>query len=204
MSWIVHVDASLVVVNKPTGLLSVPGRGVDKQDCAWQRVRSVCADALVVHRLDLATSGLLLFARGAAAQRRLSLAFEQRRVHKRYVAVVDGEPDGEAGVIELPLGADWPNRPRQQVDHVRGRPSITRWRVLSRQADGRARIEFEPLTGRSHQLRVHAAAMGWPIVGDALYGRQDSAPRLLLHASELALPHPVEDCASGWSSSAPF
>ncbi len=208
MSWIVHVDTDLVVVNKPAGLLSVPGRGADKLDCAWHRVQQVWPDALVVHRLDMATSGLLLFARGALAQRQLSAAFEQRWVHKRYVAVVAGEPDGESGLIDLPLGADWPNRPRQQVDHARGRPSTTRWQVLGHEGPGRTRIAFEPVTGRSHQLRVHAAAMGWPIVGDCLYGRpvDESAPepRLLLHASELALPHPPDAPVRVWSSPPPF
>jgi tRNA pseudouridine32 synthase/23S rRNA pseudouridine746 synthase len=211
MSWIVHVDASLVVVNKPAGLLSVPGRGPDKQDCAWHRVRADWPDARVVHRLDMATSGLLLFARGAQAQRTSSSAFANRQVHKRYVAIVCGEPPGESGEIGLPLAPDWPNRPRQQVDWVRGRPSLTRWRVLAREARGCTRIEFEPVTGRSHQLRVHAAAMGWPIAGDPLYGPvhpQTQAPlpdgRLMLHASELALPHPDTGEVLVICSGAPF
>jgi tRNA pseudouridine32 synthase/23S rRNA pseudouridine746 synthase len=191
MSWLLHVDADLVVVNKPAGLLSVPGRGADKQDCAWARVRATCADAQVVHRLDMATSGLLLFARGPAAQRALSRAFEERHVFKRYEALVDGDPGADAGEIDLPLAADWPRRPLQVVDLQRGKPALTRWRVLFRERPGRTRIAFEPVTGRSHQLRVHAAAMGWPIAGDALYGQAASAPRLLLHACELRLPHPA-------------
>ncbi len=207
MSWIVHADAGLVVVNKPAGMLSVPGRGLDKQDCAWSRAQLAWPDALVVHRLDMATSGLLLFARGTAAQSRLGRAFENRSVHKRYVAVVDGEPQDDAGAIDLPVAADWPNRPRQQIDLARGKPSLTRWRVLSRPGDGRTRVEFEPVSGRTHQLRVHAAAMGWPIVGDALYGQpacNAAEPRLLLHASELTLAHPLDGRSIGWTSAPPF
>lgn len=201
-----HLDADLVVVNKPAGLLSVPGRGPERADCAWARVRALVPDAQVVHRLDMATSGLLLFGRGAAMQRVLSIAFADRRVHKRYVAVVEGGPATDAGEVDLPLIADWPNRPRQKVDRALGKPSLTRWRVLARDG-GRTRLALEPVTGRSHQLRVHTAAMGWPIVGDALYGdsaRTDPEPRLLLHASELALPHPLDGRALGWTSPAPF
>ncbi len=205
MDWIVHADTGLVVVNKPAGLLSVPGRGADKQDCAWSRVQAGWPDALVVHRLDMATSGLLLFARGGALQRSLSIAFAQRDVHKRYVALVDGTPDADAGQIDLPLAADWPNRPRQRVDMVRGKPSSTRWLVLDRDPSGRTRMAFEPVTGRSHQLRVHAAAMGWPIAGDALYGpASPTAPRLMLHASELSLAHPATGQQLHWVSPAPF
>lgn len=185
-----HVDDRLVVIAKPAGLLSVPGRGEHKQDCASARVQVRFADALIVHRLDQATSGLLLFARGAQAQRELSADFAQRRVGKTYVALVAGRLQGE-GLIDLPLAADWPNRPRQQVDPVHGKPSQTRWRALAH-TDGLTRVELRPLTGRSHQLRVHLAALGHPIVGDTLYAPPDIAalrPRLLLHASELHLPH---------------
>lgn len=205
MDWIVHADEALVVVVKPEGLLSVPGRGAGKQDCAWSRVRSRFADALVVHRLDQATSGLMVFARGASAQRALSMAFEGRRVAKRYVALVDGGPADERGEIDLPLAADWPLRPRQKVDPQHGKPSSTRWRVLAREPGGRTRVEFEPLTGRSHQLRVHAAAMGWPIVGDALYGSGEAdRGRLMLHASDLVVPHPLDGRPMGWHSSPGF
>lgn len=192
---IVHCDAEIVVVDKPSGLLSVPGRGDDKQDCASARVQARFPDALIVHRLDMSTSGLLLFARGAAAQRELSLEFAERRVDKRYIAIVDGEVAADDAVdawreIDLPLICDWPNRPRQIVDHAIGKPSQTRWRVLARMP-GRTRIELEPLTGRTHQLRVHLQALGHPICGDALYGPQapaaPTAPRLLLHASRLHL-----------------
>jgi len=205
MSWIVHADTGLVVVNKPAGLLSVPGRGADKQDCAWLRVRAGWPDALVVHRLDMATSGLLLFARGAARQRAVSMAFARRDVHKRYEALVDGSPAGDAGEIDLPLAADWPNRPRQQVDRMHGKPSLTRWRVVSRGPAGQTRVSLEPVTGRSHQLRVHAAAMGWPVTGDPLYGPVEAtAARLMLHACELTLTHPDSGQRVQWLAPAPF
>lgn len=181
---VLHACERLVIVDKPAGLLSVPGR--TEPDCASARVQALYADALIVHRLDQATSGLLLFARGAQAQRELSADFAARRVGKVYVAVVAGRLEG-AGLIDQPLGADWPNRPRQQVDPVRGKPSQTRWRVLGHEG-GHTRVALEPLTGRSHQLRVHLAHLGHAILGDALYAAPPIAaasPRLLLHASEL-------------------
>jgi tRNA pseudouridine32 synthase/23S rRNA pseudouridine746 synthase len=184
---IVHVDAQLIAIDKPAGLLSVPGRGEDKQDCAWRRVQALYPEALVVHRLDQATSGLLLFARSLEAQRLLSRQFEQRQIGKRYTAVVWGELAQQQGEINLPLGADWPNRPRQQVDHEQGRPSLTRWRRLQ-VANGQTRLQLEPETGRAHQLRVHCLAIGHAIVGDALYDPARPAPRLLLHAEGLQLP----------------
>jgi len=188
---VMHVDDACIVVDKPAGLLSVPGRGADKADCLSVRVQAQFTDALVVHRLDMATSGLMLFARGAPAQRALSRAFAQRETHKRYVAIVSGRLDGEAGEIDLPLAADWPNRPLQKIDHEGGRASLTRWRVLARE-ESRTRLELEPVTGRAHQLRVHLRAIGHPIVGDALYAPDGGdAPRLMLHASALRFAHPV-------------
>lgn len=181
---IVHVDADLVVIDKPAGLLSVPGR--TEPDCASARVQALYPDALVVHRLDQATSGLLMFARGADAQRALSADFAERRVHKVYTAIVGGRLKGE-GLIDLPLAADWPNRPRQQVDTVHGKPSQTRWRHLASEG-AHSRVALEPITGRSHQLRVHLAALGHPIMGDGLYAPPalaQASTRLLLHASEL-------------------
>jgi len=210
---LVYGDAQLLVVDKPAGLLSVPGRGADKQDCAAARVRRDHPDALVVHRLDMATSGLLLMARGTVVQRTLSRAFEQRQVRKRYVALAAGHiappcaADGW-GCIELPLIADWPNRPRQMVDAAHGRPSRTRWRVLDHEAGLDAtRVELEPVTGRSHQLRVHLMALGHPILGDALYAPpavHGRSPRLLLHASELELDHPGTGERMRWRSPVPF
>jgi tRNA pseudouridine32 synthase/23S rRNA pseudouridine746 synthase len=207
---LVHVDAHCIVVDKPAGLLCVPGRGEGKQDCLAARVQAVYPDALVVHRLDMATSGLWLMARGTEMQRQLSRAFEQREVRKRYAAVVAGTLPAHDGwhTIDLPLSADWPNRPRQQVDHERGRPSVTRWRAggPGPLADT-TRVELEPVTGRSHQLRVHLQAIGHPILGDALYAPPSlphAAPRLLLHACELRLAHPASGELMHWSSPAPF
>jgi len=208
-----HADAALLVLDKPAGLLAVPGRGADKQDCASARAQAQWPDALIVHRLDMATSGLLLMARGAAMQRTLSMAFESRTVHKRYVALVPGHmppPATDWGEIALPLQSDWPNRPRQRVD-VHGKPSQTRWRVLAHETDAQGRpqtrLELEPVTGRTHQLRVHLQAIGHPILGDALYADADTrarCPRLQLHASELALTHPVTGEALHWHSPPPF
>lgn len=201
-------DAHLVAVDKPAGLLSVPGRGPGKQDCAAVRVRHDYPDALVVHRLDMATSGLFLMARGADMQRRLGLAFEQRRVGKRYVAVVAGLVEQDEGSVDLPLLVDWPRRPLQKVDPVAGKQSLTRWRVLERNAAANCtRVELEPLTGRSHQLRVHMLAIGHPMIGDALYAPpavRQLAPRLMLHATRLEFAHPATGAPITLESPAPF
>jgi tRNA pseudouridine32 synthase/23S rRNA pseudouridine746 synthase len=190
---VIFADAALIVVDKPAGMLAVPGRGADKQDCVATRVQAMFTDALVVHRLDQATSGVLLFARGAHMQSALAKAFARRAVTKRYVAVVHGDLAADAGSIDLPLAADWPARPRQQVNHAQGKPALTHYRVLARHADGTSRVELQPVTGRTHQLRVHLAAIGHPIVGDALYASAAAQPacdRLLLHAASLAFAHP--------------
>lgn len=187
-------------------MLAVPGRGADKQDCLSVRVAALWPEALVVHRLDMATSGLILFARGASAQRRLNEAFARREVDKRYIAVVHGRLAADAGEVDAPLAADWPNRPRQQIDTVHGRPALSRWRVLAHDAAcGRTRVELQPVTGRSHQLRVHMLSLGHPIVGDALYGDDaTSEPRLLLHAARLAFAHPHDGRACAFSCPPPF
>jgi tRNA pseudouridine32 synthase/23S rRNA pseudouridine746 synthase len=208
MPPLIHVDDALIAADKPADLLSVPGRGPENADCLSARLQAVHADALIVHRLDMATSGLIAFARGAEVQRALSIAFAERRVAKTYVAVVDGLMRADTGEIDLPLIADWPNRPRQMVDMVRGKPSRTRWRVLARDtARCRTRVELEPVTGRSHQLRVHLQAIGHPILGDTLYAPPavaESAPRLLLHASRLRLAHPVDGTTLDLHSPPPF
>ena len=201
-----------MVLDKPAGLLTVPGRGEDKQDCLAARARSLWPDALVVHRLDMATSGLVVMGRGPVMQRRLSIAFQERAVQKRYEAVVAGvmaapAAGGGWGVIDLPLSADWPNRPRQKID-PHGRPCVTRWRVLEAEpARQRTRVELEPVTGRSHQLRVHLSGIGHAILGDTLYAPSPDAaraPRLLLHAKTLAFAHPASGAALRFDSDVPF
>ncbi|MEO7151405.1 MAG: RluA family pseudouridine synthase [Burkholderiaceae bacterium] len=202
-----HVDAALLVIVKPSGLPAVPGRAVGLADCASTRVQSRYADARVVHRLDMATSGLMLLARGADAQRTLNRQFAQRTVAKTYIALVAGQlaPQGE---IALPLAADWPARPKQKVDPVHGKPSLTHWRVLDHDpARDVSRLELTPVTGRSHQLRVHLQALGHPILGDTLYAPpevQALAPRLMLHASRLGVLHPVSMLPLRFESAAPF
>lgn len=190
-----YVDPALLVVNKPSGLLSVPGRGDDKQDCLARRVQAAFPEARIVHRLDLHTSGLLIMARGSPMQRQLSRLFAARRIEKRYLAVVEGALPAGNGIIELPLLADWPRRPRQKVDFVAGKPARTRYRLLQYDpVDDASRVALWPETGRTHQLRVHLQAIGHPIVGDTLYGSRAAAlpkTRLLLHADYLSLPHPL-------------
>jgi tRNA pseudouridine32 synthase / 23S rRNA pseudouridine746 synthase len=194
-NFIIHADESFIVINKPSGLLSVPGRGPDKADCAAIRVQQTFPDALTVHRLDMETSGLMLFARGIDAQRALSRAFENRQVKKHYIAVVDGLMQVDSGEINLPLICDWPNRPRQIVDHTTGKPSLTRYRVLSRdEVTQTTHVELSPVTGRSHQLRVHLASIGHCILGDSLYATTEAraaSTRLLLHAKFLKFAHPI-------------
>ncbi|WP_235835035.1 RluA family pseudouridine synthase [Piscinibacter terrae] len=204
---LVYADDAMVAVDKPAGMLSVPGRGEHKRDCAALRVAQRWPNALIVHRLDMGTSGLLVFARGAQAQRTMSMSFAGRSVHKRYEAVVQGLVAQDEGEIDLPLIADWPNRPLQKVDHDIGKPSLTRWQVMSRdEASGRTRLSLEPVTGRSHQLRVHLMSIGHPIVGDELYDpvRAAESTRMLLHACELRLPHPVSGQDLMLQSTVPF
>jgi len=199
-----YIDDALLVAEKPAGLLSVPGRSEENQDCVVARLQARYPDALTVHRLDQVTSGLLLHARGKAMQGALSMQFEQRSVSKRYEAVLEGLLEAEAGAVDLPLIVDWPNRPKQQVDHERGKPALTRWRVLDRDVQAqRTRVVLEPVTGRSHQLRLHMASLGHPIVGDVLYGATP-AQRVYLHACALAFTHPVTGAALAFESAAPF
>ncbi len=212
-----YADDKLLVLDKPAGLLCVPGRGPDKADCLSARAQALYPDALVVHRLDMGTSGLVVMARGAEAQRGLSAAFAERRVHKRYEALVAGVPDGTGADatgwndIHLPLIVDWPNRPRSKVDFALGKPSHTRWRQLAVQDVAGlgpcARLALEPVTGRSHQLRVHLVALGHPILGDELYAEGAAlaaAPRLLLHACAIDLPHPTSGRRLAFGSAPPF
>lgn len=202
---LVHADAALLVLDKPAGLLAVPGRGEAGRHnlMAWAQQR--WPDALVVHRLDMATSGLMLFARTPEAQRCLGTAFAERRIDKRYRAWVAGRLVEAEGCVELPLSADWPRRPRQKVDPDGGRPARTLWRRLRHDtARACSLVELEPVTGRSHQLRVHMAAIGHPILGDALYAPEHPAPRLMLHACRLALAHPDRGERCTFESAPPF
>ena len=203
---LIHVDEWLIVADKPSGLLSVPGRGPDKADCARSRLQDTYPDALTIHRLDMSTSGLLLFARSKEVQRALAAEFEQGRVEKSYLADVWGAPANETGLIDLPLINDWPNRPRQKVDHESGKPSQTRYEILDRRKNT-ARLKLTPLTGRTHQLRVHLAALGHPILGDDLYAHEEAlqmTPRLHLHATELHFRHPGTGVMSRYESRCPF
>lgn len=205
---LVFEDPHLLVFDKPAGLLSVPGRGTEKADCMASRVQQRFPEALVVHRLDMETSGLFLMARGGAMQKTLSGMFERREMHKIYLALVAGMLQHEHGRIELPLICDWPNRPLQKVDHQIGKPAMTRYELISfdplREA---SLVRLHPVTGRSHQLRVHMLALGHPIIGDRLYAPpaiQAQASRLMLHAASLAFTHPISGEALDLSAQAAF
>ena len=221
---LVFADDVLLVLDKPSGLLSVPGKGADKQDCLSARVQVEFPDALIVHRLDMATSGLMVMARGQKSQRTLSNAFANREVLKRYRAVVSGvisgiavQPHESWSVIDLPIALDWPRRPLRHIDPANGKPSQTDWQIDrdSPPVDGidfdrrkpSSRVLLRPITGRSHQLRVHLAAIGHPILGDTLYAPievQTQSARLLLHASSLTLTHPETGQILQFDSPPPF
>lgn len=206
MLSVIHLDDRLIVLDKPAGLLSVPGIGPEKADCLAVRVDAAFPGARVVHRLDRDTSGVILMARDAAAHREMSLQFQDRLVSKRYEAVVLGEPVDDDGVIDLPIRKDLDHKPRQMIDHEHGRPAVTRWRVLERLGE-RSRLGLEPLTGRSHQLRLHLQALGHPILGDDLYAPPEGfamADRLLLHATRLDVIHPETAAPLTFICPAPF
>ncbi|HKL69015.1 RluA family pseudouridine synthase [Salibaculum sp.] len=188
---IVHDDHEILLVDKPAGLLSVPGKGPHLADCLLARVQDAFPQALLVHRLDRDTSGLMVFALTPHAQRHLGQQFEKRRVKKTYVARVEGRLTPRTGIVDLPLIVDWPNRPRQKVDHETGRQAMTDWRVV-RAGAAESRVRLMPRTGRSHQLRVHMMALGHPILGDPFYARGAALDhtRLMLHSEALQLRHP--------------
>ena len=188
---ILFEDHQIVVVNKPEGLLSVPGRGDHLADCLISRVQEVFPTALLVHRLDRDTSGVIVFGLTPHAQRNLSMQFEKRSTKKTYVARVAGTIEQKMGTIDLPLIVDWENRPRQMVCHDTGRPAITDWRVVKAD-ETETRVRLMPKTGRSHQLRVHMLALGHPILGDPLYatGADADYDRMMLHSQELRVSHP--------------
>ena len=203
---ILFEDNSVLAVDKPEGLLTVPGKRPDLADCLFARVQSQYEDALLIHRLDLSTSGVVVFARNRAAQRNIGLQFERRHAEKIYHARVHGIVAPPAGKIELPLAADWPNRPLQKVDFDDGRPAVTEWEVLNFEQDA-SRLKLMPKTGRSHQLRVHMKEIGHPIIGDPLYGCSDSgiaADRLQLHAHLLRIRHPENGKEIAFTSPCPF
>tara|TARA_B110000240_G_scaffold120105_1_gene134306 strand:- start:92 stop:748 length:657 start_codon:yes stop_codon:yes gene_type:complete len=188
---VVHLDHEILVVNKPSGLLSVPGRGALLADCLITRIQSEYPTALLVHRLDRDTSGVMVFALSPNAQRHLGLQFEKRQTKKTYVARVWGQIKADTGTVDLPIIVDWPNRPKQMICHETGRAAVTDWQVINRNR-GETRVKLSPKTGRSHQLRIHMLALGHPILGDPFYGTPESqeATRLMLHSHRLRLRHP--------------
>jgi tRNA pseudouridine32 synthase/23S rRNA pseudouridine746 synthase len=190
---IIYQDEYIIAANKPQALLSVPGLGPDKQDCMISRLEKLIPEAKVVHRLDCYTSGIMLFAIGKEMQRALSRIFHDRKIHKEYIAIVKQWFDESDGVIKFPMRCDIDDRPRQIIDYEHGKSAITYWHVMQRNA-GMVRLLLKPETGRTHQLRVHCAAMGHPIIGDGLYGDDEvKQPRMLLHADNLLFEHPVSN-----------
>jgi tRNA pseudouridine32 synthase / 23S rRNA pseudouridine746 synthase len=199
---LLHEDAHLILLDKPSGLLTVPAKPPGPADCLEARLRAAFPEALLVHRLDRDTSGVIAFARTRLAQRHLGWQFERRQVTKTYVARVAGRVAGEAGRIDWALACDWPNRPRQMVTPL-GKPAVTDWEVIAREP-GATRLRLRPLTGRSHQLRVHLAALGHPILGDPFYGDPGAAPRLQLHAESLGFRHPLGGAHVAFRADTPF
>ncbi|MEO1160610.1 MAG: RluA family pseudouridine synthase [Pseudomonadota bacterium] len=200
---VIHMDDDLLVLDKPSGLLSVPGKGAELADCLEARVHKIHPNALTVHRLDRDTSGVFIMAMNPPAQRHLGLQFERRHLSKTYEAIVSGQVQADEGEIDLPLIADWPSRPLQKVCHETGKPALTWWRVLSRSATS-TRLELAPHTGRSHQLRVHLKEIGHPILGDPLYGDAAAAPRLMLHAHTLTVRQPTGGAVKTFCAQVPF
>ncbi len=206
---VIHADHEILVVDKPSGLLSVPGKGEHLSDCLLSRVQIAFPEALLVHRLDRDTSGVMVFALTPSAQRHLGLQFEKRQTKKTYVARVWGKLEPAKGEVDLPLIVDWPNRPLQMVDHENGKPAQTEWRVMRlEKADGAdtTRVRLMPRTGRSHQLRVHMKALGHPILGDPFYseGPARAFPRLMLHSESLRLRHPDGGVGVTFKAKVPF
>lgn len=202
---VIHSDHHLLLVDKPAGLLSVPGKGEHLADCLLARVQNAFPEGLLVHRLDRDTSGVMVFALTPHAQRHLGLQFEKRMMKKTYVAQVHGRLEPKEGTVDLPLIVDWPNRPRQMVCHETGKQAVTDWRVV-RYGEGTSRVRLFPQTGRSHQLRVHMLAIGHPIMGDPFYaeGEARNAPRLMLHAETLQLRHPDGGKGMRFTAKCPF
>jgi tRNA pseudouridine32 synthase/23S rRNA pseudouridine746 synthase len=208
MPQILYNNNGLLVIDKPAGLLSQPGRRPEKWDSVITRLKVHYPDAVVVHRLDEPTSGLMMLALGQAMSSGLSRAFRERQIHKRYEAIVDGLMTDDQGSIDFPLIADWPNRPRQKIDFETGKPSLTHFQVMARHAqENWTRVDLEPFTGRSHQLRMHLMALGHPILGDPLYAHPEAlarAPRMYLHARHLSFDHPLTGEPMVFDSATPF
>lgn len=203
---VLHADDDLLVIDKPSGLLSVPGKAPEHADCIERRARETYPEARIVHRLDMDTSGVMVLAMNAAAHRHLGLQFERRKTSKTYLAEIWGQPDAEEGEIDLPLICDWPNRPKQMVSQEFGKPALTRWRVISR-GERSTRVRLFPHTGRSHQLRVHMLALGYPILGDRFYADGEAlaaCERLALHAESLELHHPTGGDRILFQAACPF
>ncbi len=203
---VIHLDDDLLVLDKPSGLLSVPGKPEGHRDCLQSRAKAAYPQSLLVHRLDLDTSGIIVFAMNPKAQRHLGLQFERRQTAKTYIARVWGQVQGDSGTIDLPIDIDWPNRPLHHVSYETGRPAQTDWRVLARDANSTC-MELTPFTGRSHQLRVHMLELGHPIMGDRLYAKGEAlaaAERLQLHAASLEIFHPTGGERVRFESPAPF
>ena len=202
---VLHLDHEVILVDKPAGLLSVPGKGPHLADCLLARVQAAFPDALLVHRLDRDTSGVMIFAMTPYAQRHLGLQFEKRMTKKAYVARVWGVPAEKSGTVDLPLIVDWPNRPLQMVCHETGKPAQTDWRVIKDEGST-ARVRLTPHTGRSHQLRVHMLSLGHPILGDPFYAKGEALafPRLMLHSEELRFKHPDGGQSTKIRSRVPF
>lgn len=205
---IVYEDDDLLVLNKPSGLLSVPGKSPAMRDCLQSRAEAAYPDALLVHRLDMDTSGIFVMARSKVVQANLGKQFERRKVKKIYSALVSGIPQEKEGLVDLPLRCDWPNRPKQMVCFEHGKPAQTYWKLEDTDQEiNIARLSLKPVTGRSHQLRVHMMEVGYPILGDAFYAPKDilnAAPRLCLHAQKLTLHHPQDGRIITFESAAPF
>ncbi len=204
---IIHIDDDLLIVSKPPKLLTVSGRKAEHADCLEKRVQVEFPEARIVHRLDMETSGLLVMARNAEVHKNLGLQFERRQTQKEYIARIWGDIEGDDGLIDLPLRCDWPNRPLQMIDLSHGREAQTQWRVLEREAGGITRVSLKPITGRTHQLRVHMCEIGHPIIGDDFYAHKkafSAADRLQLHAFKLMLHHPSDGAQTWFESPCPF
>jgi tRNA pseudouridine32 synthase/23S rRNA pseudouridine746 synthase len=203
---VLHADHQILIVDKPAGLLSVPGKGPELADCLIARIRGAFPEVLLVHRLDRDTSGVMVFALTPHAQKHIGQQFEKRRTKKTYVARVDGIMEERTGTVDLPIVVDWENRPLQKICHETGRAAQTDWRV-QRFGEGETRVRLFPKTGRSHQLRLHMQTLGHPILGDPLYASGpalEDHPRLMLHSENLKLRHPDGGEGVSFTAKCPF